>query len=367
MTTPDKNILTPDFYEFLMSNKAAYGKTVLDQINDASEKINISSDEKESLAVVLSGQNVNVTDGSSTKALLFNQPEIVTLNDGIPRRKIKFRSIDSRTYANTMQDFSSFVGSPLSSNMSKSQREYLISMHPDAYTLTGYFETNPMPFGCIIVVKEMGGLFYIVENVSVPFIKANPTSVPRDLKGLFPPKERRPVNMVGIKTTRRMKPLLQLDGVSESTMTSAEAGNNMQNETLKRYRTMQTYLDFDVTINDAIAKKGTSRERTTKNSQHFKGRALDLNIRGLTEDQKLQMLDAASQAGFTSFGFGKGILHVDWGGGYRRWDYGGISKWGGVPLGKLFKWVRPDKGVKGSGSAFKLLQPAVTPQTSETS
>ena len=363
MTTPDKNILTPDFYQFLMSNKQAYGKTVLDQINDASEKINISGDEKESLAVVLSGHGVNVTDGSSKKAILFNQPEIITLDDGIPRRSVKFRSIDSRTYANTMQDFTAFLGSPLSNNVSNSQREYLISLHPDAYTLTGYFETNPMPFGCVIIVKEMAGVFYITENISVPYIKASPSTMPRDLKGLFPPRQKRPINMVGIKTTRSMKPLLQLDGVSESDLTSRDAGDNMQNETLKRYRLMQSYLDFDVTINDAIAKRGTSRERTTRNSQHFKGRALDLNIVGLNDNQKLQMLDAASKAGFTSFGFGKGILHADWGGGYRRWNYPGTpSKWGGIKLGKLYGWVRPGKGVKGAGSVFKLLQEE---QTSE--
>ena len=124
---------------------------------------------------------------------------------------------------------------------------------------------------------------------------------------------------------------------------------------------MKSYLNFDVTINDAIAKKGTSRERTTKNSQHFKGRALDLNVVSFTDDQKLQLLDAASKAGFTSFGFGKTILHADWGGGYRRWSYPGTPKtWGGVPLGKLFKWVRPGKGVKEAGSAFKLLKNAIT-------
>ena len=363
MPIVDRNILTPDFYEFLRSNKAAYGKTVLAQIHDASEKINIAEEEMETLAIVLSGYGVDITDGSASELGLYNQPEIVML-DGVPRRKVLFRSIDNNVYASKMQDFTGYLPSPLIGNLSNGEMARLISLHPSAYTLAGYFETKPIPYGSIVLIRKMGDYYYILENITSPSVKSYKSEDDDDdIKKNSPKRTVTPLNMVNVTTTKRMKPLLGLDGKSESDLTKADAGTNMQNETLKRYRLMKSYLNFDVSINDAIAKKGTSREKKRKSSAHFLGKALDLNIVGLTDTQKLQLLDAASQAGFRNFGFGKGILHVDWakghksGEGGRRWPYPGTPKvWGGVKLGDLFKWVRPGKGIEGSGSVFKLLK-----------
>lgn len=113
-------------------------------------------------------------------------------------------------------------------------------------------------------------------------------------------------------------PLFGLDGASK--MTQRDAADEMA-KTIARYKRMVAMLGFPVKVNDAIAKAGTSRERDTKGSQHFHGTALDLSIAGLSQDQVKKLLVAAKQVGFTGFGFGNSILHVDTGPS-RTWDYG---------------------------------------------
>jgi uncharacterized protein YcbK (DUF882 family) len=112
----------------------------------------------------------------------------------------------------------------------------------------------------------------------------------------------------------------------------------MQNQTLPRARRMAAIFGGPITINDAIAKRGTSRESQTQGSMHFHGRALDISTAGMTNEQKLQLVQAALQAGFTGFGFGNTILHVDTGT-RRHWAYGN-SSYGGMQVAQLGSIVR---------------------------
>jgi uncharacterized protein YcbK (DUF882 family) len=134
-----------------------------------------------------------------------------------------------------------------------------------------------------------------------------------------------------------MNPLFTLNG-QQSSMTRANAGDVMQNQTLPRARRMAAIFGGPITINDAIAKRGTSRENETAGSMHFHGRALDISTAGMTNEQKLQLVQAALQAGFTGFGFGENILHVDTGS-RRSWAYGNGS-YGGMPVTQLSSIVR---------------------------
>lgn len=129
-------------------------------------------------------------------------------------------------------------------------------------------------------------------------------------------------------------PLFGLDGASR--MTQDDAAEQMA-QTLNRYKRMVAKLSFPVRINDAIAKAGTSRERETPGSQHFHGTALDLSIRGLSKDQVKQLLAAAKSVGFTGFGFGASILHVD-SGPKRVWDYGNRD-FAGMNLQSVKNWA----------------------------
>jgi hypothetical protein len=130
-------------------------------------------------------------------------------------------------------------------------------------------------------------------------------------------------------------PLFGLDG-SQSKMTKDDAAQEMA-ETLARYKRMIAKLPFPVRVNDAIAKAGTSRERETPGSQHFHGTALDLSIAGLSTEQVKQLLAAAKSVGFTGFGFGAKILHVD-SGPKRVWDYGNRD-FAGMNLNAIKNWA----------------------------
>lgn len=136
---------------------------------------------------------------------------------------------------------------------------------------------------------------------------------------------------------RSMNPLFTLNG-QQSAMVRANAGEVMANDTLPRARRMAGIFGSAVIINDAIAKRGTSRENETQGSQHFFGRALDISVANMSNEQKLQLLHAALQAGFTGFGFGNNILHVDTGP-RRHWSYGN-SSYGGIQVSQLGAAVR---------------------------
>lgn len=130
-------------------------------------------------------------------------------------------------------------------------------------------------------------------------------------------------------------PLFGLDG-SQSRMTQDDAAEQMA-LTLSKYKRMVAALDFPVRVNDAIAKAGTSRERQTPGSQHFHGTALDLSIAGLSQEQVKKLLVAAKSVGFTGFGFGDSILHVD-SGPKRTWDYGNRD-FAGLNLQSVKNWA----------------------------
>lgn len=136
---------------------------------------------------------------------------------------------------------------------------------------------------------------------------------------------------------RSMNPLFTLNG-TQSANTTPTAGDVMQNQTLPRARRMAAIFGGPITINDAIAKRGTSRESQTQGSMHFHGKALDISTAGMTDQQKLQLVNAALQAGFSGFGFGTNILHVDTGP-RRHWAYGN-SSFGGLSVAQLGNTVR---------------------------
>jgi peptidoglycan hydrolase-like protein with peptidoglycan-binding domain len=144
-----------------------------------------------------------------------------------------------------------------------------------------------------------------------------------------------------LRLNNGMGPLIDLDG-SQSRLTQRDAGEEMQ-ATIQMARRMAEIFGQPVIINDAIAKAGTSRERNTQGSQHFHGTALDLDVTRYTNEERLQLINAAMQAGFTGFGFGNNILHVDRGP-RRHWAYGN-STYGGVSVADLGRTVATGRAV----------------------
>lgn len=137
---------------------------------------------------------------------------------------------------------------------------------------------------------------------------------------------------LGIKVNTSMKPLIgTMEGASKMTVKGAD---QRLNAVLNGpFQHMQRIFGKQVTINDALAKAGTTRENETPGSRHFHGDALDISLAGMSDADKLRLVDAALEAGFQGFGFGAGILHIDMGN-RRSWAYGNTT-FGGKPLSEL--------------------------------
>jgi len=103
------------------------------------------------------------------------------------------------------------------------------------------------------------------------------------------------------------------------------------------FRCLQQGFGRSITINDGIAKAGTSRETQTPNSRHFHGDALDLSTRGMSDTDQIRLFNQARQCGFRGFGFGATILHVDLGS-RRGWSYNN-STYGGQSVGSLINSI----------------------------
>lgn len=137
--------------------------------------------------------------------------------------------------------------------------------------------------------------------------------------------------------------LTTLNG-TQSRLTRDTAGDQMA-ATIRRGQRMAQLYGGTLTVNDAIAKSGTSRETNTQGSQHFHGNALDISTAGMTSNDKIRLIQAAQRAGFTGFGFGNTILHVDTGP-RRHWSYGN-SAFAGVSVASLGRAVRSGQLVGG--------------------
>lgn len=93
---------------------------------------------------------------------------------------------------------------------------------------------------------------------------------------------------------------------------------------------LQTALGRQLTV-----KSGHRSEAANKaaggatQSQHLDGNAIDIDVRGMSEREKLQLINAAFDAGFTGIGVGTNSIHVDQGT-PRAWGYATAA--GGAPV-----------------------------------
>lgn len=140
----------------------------------------------------------------------------------------------------------------------------------------------------------------------------------------------------GIVTNTAMRPIFD-PAQGGSSMVRSGAAARMQQMLSGPFMRLQQNFGRSVMINDAIAKAGSSRESQTSNSRHFYGDALDLSTAGMSNADKLRLFEAAKRAGFTGFGFGNNILHVDLGPN-RGWAYGNAT-YGGRPVSQLINSV----------------------------
>ena len=131
-----------------------------------------------------------------------------------------------------------------------------------------------------------------------------------------------PAEIFSYVTRGTLKPVLNEGEGKVSSMTKPEAYSNMKTVLEGPFRRAAGLFGGPLTVNDGIAKEGTSREKNRKGSQHFEGTALDISIAGMSDDDKLRLVDSLEKAGFQGLGFGKTIIHADMGK-RRSWHYFG--------------------------------------------
>jgi hypothetical protein len=136
-----------------------------------------------------------------------------------------------------------------------------------------------------------------------------------------------PLTDMDVTVNEGMNPIFDPeDGGSH--MVRPGAADRMQETLAGPFSRLQESFGEPIMINDAIAKDGTSRETQTPGSRHFHGDALDISVAGMSNADRIRLFEEAQRAGFTGFGFGNNILHVDRGPA-RGWSYGN-STYGGV-------------------------------------
>lgn len=120
------------------------------------------------------------------------------------------------------------------------------------------------------------------------------------------------------------QPLFTRSGAHPEVFASAPAqlASLLSNE----YANMQSYYGGPLRINDALPHRRTSRTPPSRGgtSAHWSGRAIDISTRGMSNADKDRLVYAALRAGFTGFGFGVTILHVDIASS-RHWKYSNTS------------------------------------------
>ena len=141
-----------------------------------------------------------------------------------------------------------------------------------------------------------------------------------------------------ITTNGSMNPIFDCSSGGCSSRVQPGAEQRMQETLNGPFATLQQNFGRPLVINDALAKDGTSRETETPNSRHFYGDAIDISLAGMSNADRIRLFNEAQAAGFTGFGFGNNILHIDRGGS-RGWAYGN-STYGGQDVDQLINQAR---------------------------
>lgn len=143
---------------------------------------------------------------------------------------------------------------------------------------------------------------------------------------------------VSIATNDNMNPIFDCNSGGCSGSVRSGAAERMQETLNGPFALLQSNFGSQLIINDTIAKAGTSREGSTPNSRHFYGDALDISLAGMSNSDRIRLVREAKRAGFTGFGLGNNILHIDRGA-PRAWAYGN-NTYGGQNVSGLISELR---------------------------
>ena len=102
----------------------------------------------------------------------------------------------------------------------------------------------------------------------------------------------------------------------------------MKPDTKTAFGRLQTALGRQLLVTSAYRSPEANKAAGgAKFSQHMQGTAIDVDIRGMSKAERLDLIAKAFDAGFTGIGVGSNILHIDQGS-PRAWGY--VTSSGGV-------------------------------------
>lgn len=140
---------------------------------------------------------------------------------------------------------------------------------------------------------------------------------------------------------------------------------NLNPDTATAFGRLQSILGSQLTVNDGFRTPAANEAAGgAENSRHMHGDALDISTVGMTQTEKLALINAAYDAGFTGIGVGANIIHIDQGS-PRAWGY--ATSAGGAPVPS---WAAPVVNARlaqltggGGAPAGGAQVPAVSPTT----
>ena len=177
--TKFKNLLGMEYYQFFSGSpkrRLEYTNQMAAETADAHDFMSTSS---EWVGIVLSGES----GGSSTdrnESYYPNEFQLVDLGDGIPRISMKIRIFDRQAYDLGLLDPSLILADPFEKGIPMNEKQWRISLHPDAYTLYNGFEEASFNFGDRVSLREQGGVFYVTQNMTNPWAGASSNTGGRD-------------------------------------------------------------------------------------------------------------------------------------------------------------------------------------------
>jgi Peptidase M15 len=177
----------------------------------------------------------------------------------------------------------------------------------------------------------------------------------------------------GVKPKPKGQPLVNAQGAGPVNWQAAKAATGLDPSVARFAAALAAGGFGDLPITSAV--RSASRNAAVngaKGSQHLLGRALDINVSGLADEQKAQVLDLAVRAGVKGVGIYPGgrTLHLDTReGGAATWG-AGKNTYAGVPLNAQPGWAQGALKAMMAGvqpESARAPQPALPPVSAKSS
>ena len=157
------NLLGFEWYHFFSGDPKRRAEYYHQVITEAADAADLSSVSNESVGVVLS---------KNDSQILTNRFELIEVGDSIPRLRMKIRIFDRELYNSPMFNLTMALKDPFEKGLTQQEKDWRISLHPNAFTLFNANEMGAFNFGDAVSLREEGGVFFVTQNMARPWTGA---------------------------------------------------------------------------------------------------------------------------------------------------------------------------------------------------